>query len=216
MPGIGLVLRDDSMAARIRGALEESGLPIAFEVTPEELENDDLPSKVDIVVVAATLHPRGDSVYGKVRERLQEERIILCSRPATGQTLRRAIDLGIDGVVWDTRLEETLGPTVRAVHAGQLVVPPDVRRRTEPPVLTNREKQVLSLVIMGLTNREIAQQLFVSESTVKSHLNTAYRKLGVHSRAEATRVIADPDEGLGTGILAITGPGHARGRSRDS
>jgi hypothetical protein len=67
-------------------------------------------------------------------------------------------------------------------------------------------------MIMGLTNREIATKLFVSESTVKSHLNTAYRKLGVHSRVEATRLIADPDEGLGTGILAITGPGLKRTR----
>jgi hypothetical protein len=58
----------------------------------------------------------------------------------------------------------------------------------------------------------MAQKLFLSENTVKSHLNTAFRKLGVRSRAEAARLIADPDEGLGTGILAVTAPGLARGR----
>ena len=69
---------------------------------------------------------------------------------------------------------------------------------------------------MGLTNREIAENLFFSESTVKSHLNTAYRKLGVTSRVEAAEMITDPEEGLGTGILAITPKGHARVRRRES
>jgi DNA-binding CsgD family transcriptional regulator len=89
--------------------------------------------------------------------------------------------------------------------AGPIVSDPN-GRATEPE-LTNREKQSLSLVIMGMTNRQIADKLFISESTVKSHLNTAYRKLGVRSRAEATRLIADPRTGLGMGILAITRSG---------
>ena len=101
-------------------------------------------------------------------------------------------------------------------RAGQLVVPRDSYQRLEPPHLTNREKQTLSMVIMGLTNQEIAEKLFISEGTVKSHLNKAYRKLGVRSRGEAARLIADPAEGLGTGILAITRPGHARAHARSS
>jgi DNA-binding NarL/FixJ family response regulator len=75
-----------------------------------------------------------------------------------------------------------------------------------PPELTMREKQVLSLVVMSLSNGEIARQLYLTESTVKSHLGTAFRKLGVRSRAEAARLVADPERGFGTGILAITGP----------
>jgi hypothetical protein len=50
---------------------------------------------------------------------------------------------------------------------------------------------------------------------VKSHLSAAFRKLGVRSRAEAARVIADPREGLGMGILAIT-PTSSSGRSNDA
>jgi DNA-binding CsgD family transcriptional regulator len=91
-------------------------------------------------------------------------------------------------------------------------MPREILRRKQAPDLTNREKQALSMVIMGLTNLEIAQKLYISENTVKSHLNTAYKKLGVHSRAEAQRLITDPDQGLGTGILAITAPGLTRGR----
>jgi two-component system, NarL family, response regulator DesR len=104
----------------------------------------------------------------------------------------------------------SLVATVRAVHAGQLVVPPELRRQVDRPDLTMREKQTLSLVVLGLSNGEIASKLFVTEHTVKSHLSAAFRKLGVSSRAEAARVIADPSEGLGVGILAITPEGRRR------
>jgi ATP/maltotriose-dependent transcriptional regulator MalT len=51
--------------------------------------------------------------------------------------------------------------------------------------LSDRELAVLKLVAQGRTNREVAKELFVAEGTVKAHLASIYRKLGVHSRAEA-------------------------------
>ena len=71
-------------------------------------------------------------------------------------------------------------------------------------MLSAREKQILGLVVMGLMNSEIAARLFLAESTVKSHLSSAFRKLGVRSRTEASELILDPERGLGTGILAIS------------
>jgi DNA-binding NarL/FixJ family response regulator len=62
---------------------------------------------------------------------------------------------------------------------------------------------------MGFSNAEIARQLFVTEATVKSHLSSAFSKLGVRSRAEATARILDPEHGLGTGILSISDDGRA-------
>jgi ATP/maltotriose-dependent transcriptional regulator MalT len=58
---------------------------------------------------------------------------------------------------------------------------------------------------MGYMNSQIASQLFLAEATVKSHLYSAFRKLGVRSRNEATRLILDPAQGLGMGILALSG-----------
>ena len=66
--------------------------------------------------------------------------------------------------------------------------------------LTTREKQILTLMVTGQTNSQIASELFLAESTVKSHLSSAFGKLGVSSRSEAAAVILDPDRGHGLGI----------------
>ena len=71
------------------------------------------------------------------------------------------------------------------------------------PSLSVREKQVLGMVVMGFSNGEIASRLFVAESTVKSHLSSAFAKLGVRSRHEATDLIVNRAWGIGLGILSI-------------
>lgn len=185
---------------------------IAFEATPNELKDHHEIEKAEVVVLVGSLESREGSILGQVRVLLPDIPLVACSEQLKSSAVRWAIDNGADGLVWDVSLEDSLEATVLAVRAGQVVLPRSILRRKQTPDLTNREKQALSLVIMGLTNLEIAQKLFISENTVKSHLNTAYKKLGVHSRAEAQRLITDPDQGLGTGILAITAPGLSRGR----
>jgi len=119
--------------------------------------------------------------------------------------VREALMAGAAGVVlWDD-LEMALAPTMRAVLAGQACVPRNHSRQIEPPALSSREKQILGLLVMGFSNAQIAQQLFLAESTVKSHLSSAFGKLGVRSRNEAVHLILDPERGLGMGILAIGG-----------
>ena len=130
--------------------------------------------------------------------------LVVCAPQSGPRAVRKALERGLDGLIWETQVESRLVPTIVAVAAGQLALPREVWRPSEEQELTNREKQTLALVVMGLSNGEIASKLYVSESTVKSHLSSAFRKLGVRSRSEAARVIADPRGGLGTGILAIT------------
>jgi DNA-binding NarL/FixJ family response regulator len=209
---IGLIAADEDSAARIRHVLADCGVTVGFDITPHGLENGPLSTGIDVLVLTGSLRPSSDSLLSRVRHRHPEKPIVACTQPAEASHLRWAIANGVDGVVLDPRLEETLEATLRAVHAGQLVFPRALQRRAETMELTNREKQALSLMIMGFTNRQIAEKLYLSESTVKSHLNSAFRKLGVRSRAEAAQLIADPDKGLGTGILAITAPGLTRGR----
>lgn len=65
----------------------------------------------------------------------------------------------------------------------------------EPPsyALSSRQEEILRLVVEGLSNAQIAERLFLSESTVKQHLRAAYKALGVRNRAEAVRVMRDAD-----------------------
>lgn len=116
---------------------------------------------------------------------------------------RRALTAGADGVVWESKIEQALSPTLEAVRAGQLVMPSEGRGSPDRPALSTREKQVLGLIVLGLANGEIAAKLHLTESTVKSHLAGAFKKLGVRSRKDAVQRILDPADGLGTGILGI-------------
>jgi DNA-binding CsgD family transcriptional regulator len=79
------------------------------------------------------------------------------------------------------------------VLAGQVCVPADGRAALGRVVLSAREREALELVARGLQNVQIGKAMFLSESTVKSHLMTAFRKLGVHSRAEAAAIVRDPE-----------------------
>jgi DNA-binding NarL/FixJ family response regulator len=116
--------------------------------------------------------------------------------------LRRLLRAGADAVVFDAQAETCLAATIRAAHAGQIVVPRALRQHVVSQPLSHREKQILRLVVRGYTNRQIADELYLAESTVKTHLSSAFGKLDRHSRAEVTELILDPDEGRGLGILA--------------
>ncbi len=121
--------------------------------------------------------------------------IVIVSSAGTA-VVRKALRAGVDGFVPETELEGALRGTVAAVLAGQISVPQSIRIRIAWTTFSLREKQVLQLVAAGLTNAEIADRLFLSESTVKSHLSSSFRKLGVCSRAEAAAAVLDPDNGL--------------------
>lgn len=131
-------------------------------------------------------------------------RVVVVAAGEEGET-PRLIATGAAAVVPEQRLEDALLPSVEAALAGQVVVPAADRRRVSRPTLTAREKQALALVVMGFSNAEIAGKLHLTVSTVKSHLRSAFRKLGVRSRNEATALILDPANNLGLGILELSG-----------
>lgn len=130
--------------------------------------------------------------------------VLVCSEIRPGD-LRIALSSGVSGVVLESELTTALGPSLQAAEVGQVCVPRQQSQQIEPASLTPREKQILGLVVMGYMNSQIAEQLFVAESTVKSHLSSIFGKLGVRSRTEAAELILDSERGLGMGILALGG-----------
>ena len=117
---------------------------------------------------------------------------------------RSLLDPGADAVLVDDDVPAKVLPAVLAALSGLVALSAALGPAVERPPLTPREKQVLALVVMGYSNQEIADQLVVAESTVKSHLFSAFRRLGVRSRSEAVALITDPARGLGSGILTIS------------
>jgi two-component system NarL family response regulator len=89
---------------------------------------------------------------------------------------------------------EELFRCIRAVHAGEAYLQPRVAaklaQRVQEDPLTEREVQILKLLAQGKSNRAIGQALFITESTVKSHLKSLFVKLDVTSRAEAIALAA--------------------------
>jgi len=150
-------------------------------------------------------------------KRLSESLVLVVGADTSAGEMRAALRAGAAGLVREPDIDSSLAETVRAVGAGQLTVPLELGRQIERPVLSRRQKQVLGLVVLGLSNGEIAAKLHLSEHTVKCHLYASFRKLNVNSRDAAVSLILDPAEGLGTGILAISGskPSAEAPRHRD-
>jgi len=159
-------------------------------------------------IVVAICDPHdGDQEIRQIVEQRPQARTVMVSETSSPAIVRRGVNSGAAGFVRLDEAEVALAPTVRAIAAGQLVIPFARRKESIPETLTTREKQILSLVVMGLRNREIASKLYVAESTVKSHLSSAFGKLGVGSRNEAAALILDPRAGVGMGILKIPNEG---------
>lgn len=103
----------------------------------------------------------------------------------------RAVEAGAAGYLLKDAATDELVAAIVAAAAGETVLSPTMTARmiatirTRRAGLSDRELDVLRLVADGLSNREIAKTLFVSEATVKTHLNHAFGKLGVDSRTAA-------------------------------
>jgi DNA-binding NarL/FixJ family response regulator len=130
---------------------------------------------------------------------LDAVRVVILTTFELDEYVFEALRSGASGfLVKDTEPVELLR-AVRAVAAGDALLSPSVTRRlieafatatTDPPpgveldLLTNREREVMTLVAAGLSNDEIADRLFVSPATAKTHVNRAMTKLGARDRAQ--------------------------------
>src|SRR4051794_16401042 len=203
----GVVGADELVRVRIVQLLEGAGYDVLFDGAGADAVGD---AAVDVVVAV----PSGGESRAiaedvkALRGALPDDALIaIVSADQRHGAVQSALAAGALAFIALERLDEALVPSLAAALAGQVALPAARERQLMSQVLTAREKQVLALVVMGMTNAEIASKLFLAESTVKSHLSSAFAKLGVRSRNEAAATILDPNSGVGTGILMIDGPG---------
>jgi DNA-binding NarL/FixJ family response regulator len=145
-----------------------------------------------ILIIACDVDlPAEMTALRRLRRDNREPAIVVVSPRSTATAVRRTLEAGADALVFEPEIPVALAASIRAVESGQSVVPRRLRAGVERPNLSHRERQVLTLVCDGHTNAEIAEALFLAESTIKSHMASIFTKLGVHSRKEAGAVFLD-------------------------
>ena len=129
-----------------------------------------------------------------IRRGSPETKVVVLTAFGDGQTIHAAIRAGADGLLLKSDPPEEAVQGVRQVLAGKLVFPAAARRwldgsalASTPDPLSERGAEVLALVAQGLSNRQVAERLHVSENTVKFHLQNVYQRLAVSNRTEASR-----------------------------
>ena len=201
---IAIFAPHDDTRARICDSLSAAGHElVTVEDSLERLVDFAPDADPELIVLAP--HPERFSAGPEIamlRVRLGNVPVVVVTHRREISAGRRLILAEAQGVVDQEVLEQALPATVQCVFSEQVCLPAWLRDAIAQPVFTHREKQVLELVLAGLTNGEIAGQLFLSESTVKSHLASSFRKLGVSSRSEVARCLSRKGLGIRPGRTA--------------
>jgi two-component system NarL family response regulator len=125
----------------------------------------------------------------KIRQAHPEARIIVLTTFDGDEDIYRALQAGARGYLLKGMDLNELVDAIRIVHRGKSRIPAAVAERLAErlaaPALTERETDVLRQIVAGKSNKEIAAALFISEATVKTHINNMLSKLGVTDRTQA-------------------------------
>jgi DNA-binding NarL/FixJ family response regulator len=130
-----------------------------------------------------------------------DARVVMLTTSEGDVEIQRALSAGARGYVLKSMPPKYLVEVVRQVHAGQKRVPSEVAVKLAEhmgeELLTERELDVLKQVALGKRNRQIAEELFISDETVKVHLKHIMEKLGVNDRTSAVTI------GVQRGIIQL-------------
>jgi len=147
--------------------------------------------KPDVVVTDIEMPGlSGLELATELRQRGSTPRVIILTTFARPGYLRRALDAGASGYLLKDAPSSRLADAIRRVHGGGRAVDPELAAEawSESDPLTDRERQVLRLAAEGQAGAEIAEQLELSEGTVRNYLSDAISKLGAKNRVEAARI----------------------------
>jgi len=206
MTAVRVVLVDDhemvieglkAMLAPFSSRVEVVGEAVGAEkamTVIDELEPDIVLSDIRMAGVS------GLDLCREIRERHPDRKVILLSVYDDEQYLFQAMRVGASGYLLKGISSDELVRQLEGVRAGSMAIDAGLAARAAETAarlqsnqfwpgarhgLTQRESEILSLVVTGLSNRGIASKLMIGEETVKTHLSSVYRKLGVGDRTSA-------------------------------
>jgi len=194
-----VVLADDQRVVR-EGLATLLGLLPEIEVVGTAADGEEAVALVarlrpDVVLMDLRM-PRCDGVTAtrRLRESGSATHVVVLTTYADDRSVVEALRAGARGFLTKDAGAEEIERAIAAVVRGDAAIDPAVHhhlvdavagRPDLPDGLTRREAEVLTLVAQGLSNTEIAGRLFVSEATVKSHINHLFAKIGARDRAQA-------------------------------
>ena len=213
---IRIVIADDHAPTRagIRSVLEADGFEVCGEAasadTAVELALAERPA---VCLLDINMPGGGIAAAGAISERLPETAIVMLTVSEDEDDLFAALRAGATGYLLKSMDFARLPHALADVAAGATAIPRDLmsrvvaefrdegpRRRAALDVaglqLTSREWQVLDLLRLGLSTAEIAERLYVSPATVRSHVAALLRKLEAPDRAALVALFSEPDEAL--------------------
>jgi two-component system, NarL family, response regulator LiaR len=149
----------------------------------------------DVVLMDLMLGEQdGASATRLIRQDCPEVQVIALTSFREDTLVQRALQAGAISYLLKNVSADELAAAIRAAHAGQSTLAPEamaalLNAAGDSPAfghdLTARERDVLALMVKGLSNTEIAERLIVSQSTIKTHVSSILAKLGASSRTEA-------------------------------
>ena len=161
----------------------EAAIELCAEVLPDVILMDMVLPVMD-----------GATATRAIRRQYPQVQVIALTSFKEGRLVKNALEAGAIGYLLKDVSADELARAIRAAHAGRATLSPEaaqalVETANQPPTpdldLTEREREVLTLMVEGLNNTQIAGRLTVSPSTIKSHVSNILSKLGVASRTEA-------------------------------
>jgi DNA-binding NarL/FixJ family response regulator len=200
-----LVSDSNAMSCRLLAdALRRARFQInACVVTPLDITAAISQNPPDIAIVSSTLEEKrlaGFTALNEIREQFPQVRVLMLLHDKDPEVIVSAFRGGAQGVFFRADTFSQLYKCLRVIHKGQIWASTqdlhylvDALARTTPlraisggfvGLLTKREQELISLVAEGLSNREIARRMFLSQHTVKNYLFRIFDKLGVSSRVE--------------------------------
>ncbi len=202
---IRVLICDDHALFR-RGLVMVLESEAGIEVVAEAEDGEDAVARaeetVPDVVLMDVRMPKmsGIEATRAIADVVPSAKILMLTVSDEEEDLYEAVKAGATGYLLKEISIEEVANAIRAVTTGQSLISPSMaskllsefnnlakqaQQKVLAPKLTDRELQVLKLVAQGLSNREVAEQLFISENTVKNHVRNILEKLHLHSRMEA-------------------------------